>query len=128
MAEAFYNQLTNSNNASSAGTHVEQEGQTLEERKRTSPSKNFFLFDVMDEVGLDVSKCTRTPLTESMVDAYDVIVGMGKKEDAPEWLLHSKKYVQWHVTDPRNQDYTTTVRIRDDIKAKVEIFIATKGD
>ncbi len=127
IAKAFYNGLTHSSDADSAGTHVIEIGQTLEERRATIDAKNFFIFDVMNEAGHDISQYVRTPLIEDMIDRYDMVVSMASKEDTPEWLLQSDKYVYWDVSDPRGQDYATTVKVRDEIKHKVEELIASKN-
>jgi arsenate reductase len=127
MAKAFYNKLTRTLDAGAAGTHVEESGQTLQERKDTSASKNFYLFEAMDDAGLDISRFTRTPLTEEMAKNYDLIVSMASKTDTPEWLLDSPKYVHWDVKDPRGQDLPTTIEVRDHIKARVqELLTKTK--
>jgi arsenate reductase len=119
MAKAFYNHLSQTNDAA-AGTHVKEAGQTLQERKDTSSSKNFYLFDAMNNAGIDISQYTRTPLTPEMMDNYDLIVSMASKTDSPDWLLNSPKYVYWDVKDPRGQDLQATIRVRDDIKARVQ--------
>ena len=119
MAKAYYNALTISRNADAAGTVVTEPGQTLLERKRTSSSKNFFVLDVMEEAGIDMSKATRQPLTKDKVARADVVVSMAPQSDTPEWLLASPKYIYWDVPDPRGQGIERTREIRDDIKARV---------
>jgi arsenate reductase (thioredoxin) len=128
IAKALYNGLTHTTNAESAGTHVKEIGQTLEQRRVTIDAKNFFLFDVMNEVGYDIAAYVRTPISEHMLEEYDKIVSMADKEDTPEWLLRSSKYEFWDVMDPRGQDYSTTVRVRDEIQSKVKKLIAQSSD
>jgi len=55
MAEAFYNSLTNSKDAKSAGTYADNPGQTLGERKKQRPG-NSFVIDVMKESGCQGSQ------------------------------------------------------------------------
>ncbi len=50
MAEAIYNKLTDSRDAESAGTHVENPGETLSERN--SRIGKSYVFDVMNDTGL----------------------------------------------------------------------------
>lgn len=119
MAKAFYNSLTNSRDADAAGTIVKDLGQTLLERKQTSSSKNFFVLDVMQEAGIDMSQATREQLTESKAGLADLVVSMETIKDTPEWLMKSPKYTYWDVPDPRGQDLKRTREIRDDIKALV---------
>ncbi len=119
MAKAFYNYYSNSHDAEAAGTHVRESGQTLQERKRLSVSRNFFVLDVMQEVGIDISQYVRSPLVEEALRRYDLIVSMANKGDTPEWLLQSPNYVYWGVSDPRGQDFAATAVVRDEIKTKV---------
>jgi protein-tyrosine-phosphatase len=119
MAKAFYNQITSSDDADAAGTTVNEAGQTLLERKATSTSKNFFVLDVMDERGIDMSNFTRMPIGRDVLSKYDRIISMALKEDTPTWLLESPKYTYWHVTDPRGQDLVRTREVRDEIEARV---------
>jgi protein-tyrosine-phosphatase len=123
IAKAYYNALTNSNDAEAAGTHVAEKGQTLLQREKVSPSKKFFLLEVMKDAGIDISDYQRIPLQHSDIDTYDVIIDMGDKRDTPDWLLESPKYIHWDVKDPRNQDYEVVAEIRDEIKSRVENFI-----
>lgn len=124
MAKAFYNAMTQSNNAGAAGTAVDEPGQTLRERKGASHSKNFFVLDAMEEKGIDMSAYTRAALEVTMLDQYDAVVSMAKREDTPAWLLRSPKYIHWDVTDPRGQDLQRTREVRDEIEAKVTELIA----
>jgi protein-tyrosine-phosphatase len=119
MAKAFYNTITGSHDADAAGTVVHEPGQTLQERKRSSSSKNFFVLDAMAEKGIDISQATRQPLVRKKSDAYDLIVSMENKKDTPRWLLESPKYTFWDVPDPRGQELERTREIRDDIEARV---------
>lgn len=123
MAKALYNELSHTTNAEAAGTYVDVPGQTLQERKETSRSKNFFVLDVMKDVGLDISHYTRKPLTPDLADQSSVIISMASKDKTPEWLLESPKYTYWDVKDPRGQGYETTARVRDDIKKRIEQLI-----
>lgn len=127
MAKAFYNSLTNSHDADAAGTQVSEPGQTLLERKAVSTSKNFFVLDVMNEMGIDMSSDRRSPLTKDALENYDLIVSMANESDAPEWLLSSPKYIHWDVADPRGQDYKNTAKVRDEIKARVKNLIDTNA-
>lgn len=123
MAKAFYNTLTNSHDAEAAGTQVLEAGQTLLERKASSASKNFFVLDVMNDEGIDMSHYTRKPLTEDDIQRYDMIVNMAKTSDTPQWLLDAPNYIHWDITDPRGQNYTKTAQVRDSIKQNVKQLI-----
>ncbi len=125
MAKAFYNSITRSQDAESAGTHVSEQGQTLLERKAVSASKNFFVLDVMNDLGVDMSSYVRSPLSHDAIEKYDLVVSMVSEDGTPEWLRSSSKYIHWDVADPRGQDYENTVKVRDEIKTLVEKLIDT---
>lgn len=124
MAKAFYNSLTGTSDANAAGTNVKEIGQTLQERKKASKSNNFFVLDVMNDENIDMANFTRNPLTEDSLLQYDKIISMAGEDDAPRWLLESPKYIHWDIKDPRGQNYTTTTKVRDEIKAKVMRLIS----
>jgi hypothetical protein len=44
---------------------------------------------------------------------------MAEKDQSPEWLLSAPNYHFWKITDPKNQNYEITARIRDEVKEKV---------
>ncbi|MEO5691430.1 MAG: low molecular weight phosphatase family protein [Candidatus Saccharimonadales bacterium] len=125
MAKAFYNKLTKSHDAEAAGTHVSESGQTLLEQKYVSISKNFFVLDVMNDLGIDMSNNARTQLADDATEKYNLIVAMTNEDDTPAWLKKSPKYVHWDVADPRGQDYENTAKVRDRIKALVQNLINT---
>ena len=119
MAKAFYNQFTNSKDAEAAGTDVKEQGQTLQERKNTSSSSNFFVIDVMKEIGIDISQSRRQQLTADMLDDYDRVISMAEEDESPSWLVNSPKYVHWDIKDPRGQSFEVTAKARDEIKARI---------
>jgi arsenate reductase len=123
MAKAFYNHLTGTYDADAAGTHVLEQGQTIAERKAASASKNFFVIDVMKDEGIDISHYLRRQIAQDDLQRYDVIIGMTKASELPQWLLGSSKYTHWEVEDPRGQDYKTTAKVRDLIKEQVRRLI-----
>jgi protein-tyrosine-phosphatase len=126
MAKAFYNRLTGSNDANAAGTEVKEAGQTLQERKQTSKSKNFYLFDVMEDIGYDISQQKRWPLNRDKLNQYDLVVSMALPQQSPDWLLNAPNYTYWDVRDPRGQDYDTTAQVRDEILARVKKLIEAR--
>jgi len=126
MAKAFYNSLTSSQDADSAGTQVYEPGQTLIDRKKTSSSKHFYVIDVMNLAGIDISLYKRQPITEKMLDQYDYIISMAEKEVSPDWLVSAPNYIYWDVPDPKGQNLEITLKSRDEIKSRVEDFIKQK--
>ena len=122
MAAAFYNQLTNTKDADSAGTHVENPGQTLLERKLWRPGHSFVV-DVMAESGIDVTKSVSTQLNPDMLKKYGLIVSMAGKRYTPKWLADSPNYMFWKIRDPMGRSHDATARARDIVKKNIEELI-----
>jgi protein-tyrosine-phosphatase len=73
---------------------------------------------VMAELGLDLSREFPKPLTDSAVQAADVVVTMGCGDACP--IFPGKRYEDWTLDDPERQDVETVRRIRDEIDARVQ--------
>ncbi len=115
IAEAYYNHLTGSDNASSAGvlafTSIEYGHPTKE------------VIQVMKEEGIDVSYNKVKTLTEEMVKNSEKIFVMCTKEECPDFLLNSSKINFWDVGDPFNTNLDNFRRIRNEIKKRVKELI-----
>ena len=125
MGAAIYNKLTGGQDADSAGTEVDKPGQTLAQRKleHAEETKHLYTFDVMKEVGIDVSGNIRTRLSEAMLTGYDKVVNMAEPENTPDWLSKAPGYEYWPVPDPGGISYDLTKQARDDIKIRVKNLI-----
>jgi arsenate reductase len=121
MAEAIYNALTNSNDAESAGTHVDIPGETLGERKKRVGRS--LVVDVMNDNNMSIDNKKRTQLTRDMLEDYDVIINMSPKRYTPKWLASSPKYIYWKVRDPMSRGYSTTDNTRKSIEQKVKMLL-----
>ena len=73
---------------------------------------------VMAELGLDLSREFPKPLTDSAVQAADVVVTMGCGDACP--IFPGKRYEDWTLDAPAGQDVETVRRIRDEIDARVQ--------
>jgi len=73
---------------------------------------------VMAELGLDLSREFPKPLTDSAVQAADVVVTMGCGDACP--IFPGKRYEDWTLDDPAGQDVETVRRIRDEIDGRVQ--------
>lgn len=122
MAAAFYNALTGTHNADSAGTYVEKPGQTLLERKLERPGKSFVV-DAMNEIGINIEANKSTQLTKDMLENYDAVISMAGTRYTPKWLAEAPNYTYWKIQDPLARSYAITARTRDTIKQKIEDFI-----
>lgn len=120
IAEAIYNRLTNSSNATSAGTQVEINGETIGEARKRRDHKSFTV-DVMRDSGFNVEDKPMVQLTKDMLAKgnYDLVVNMAAKRYTPAWLANTPNYVYWKVTDPRGRSYELTKRAKDEVERRV---------
>src|SRR3989344_369922 len=88
MAEAFYNDMTGTNDATSAGVDL------ANSVKGDDPSVPDLVIEVMKEVGIDVSQKRRDLLTKEMVDAVDKVIVI-TDYPMPEYLEKSEKLLRW---------------------------------
>jgi arsenate reductase (thioredoxin) len=83
---------------------------------------NSAVIAAMEEVGVDMSEEFPKPLTDEVVRAADVVITMGCGDACP--IYPGKRYEDWTVDDPADQDFETVRAIRDDIDARVQKLIA----
>ena len=77
--------------------------------------------EVMNELGLDLSRKLPKPLTDDAVQASDVVVTMGCGDACP--FYPGKRYLDWNLEDPAGKDEDTVRRIRDDIDRRVRALL-----
>ena len=118
MAEAIYNRLTNSTDASSAGTRVEGAGDTLAEFNKR-PGVKSFTVDVMRDAGFNLEDKKQKQLTKEMIKGYDLVVSMAAKQFTPVWLSSAPNYVYWKLPDPKGRSYAVTKHAKDAVEQKV---------
>ena len=78
--------------------------------------------EVMDEIGLDLSREFPKPLTDDVVRAADVVITMGCGDACP--IYPGKRYLDWELTDPAGKGAEEIRPIRDDIDARVRALLA----
>jgi arsenate reductase (thioredoxin) len=83
---------------------------------------NAAVVEAMEELGVDMGEAFPKPLTDEVVRAADVVITMGCGDACP--IYPGKRYEDWVVDDPAEQDLETVRRIRDDIDARVQKLIA----
>jgi len=81
--------------------------------------------EVMAEIGVDLAHEFPKPLTGDAVQAADAVVTMGCGDDCP--FFPGKRYFDWQVDDPAAQPVEVVRRIRNDIRARVEILLSELG-
>lgn len=117
MAESFYNQMTNSKNATSAGLL------DFTPEKYVNPTKE--VIEVMMEEGIDVSQNRVKFLTKEMVADNDHIYVLCEEEKCPDFLLNSGKVIFWgNIEDPFATDTDNFRKKRDLIKNKILSIIS----
>jgi arsenate reductase len=77
----------------------------------------------MSELGVDLSQEFPKPLTDEVVRAADAVITMGCGDACP--IYPGKRYEDWDVTDPAEQDLETVRAIRDDIDGRVGELLRT---
>jgi protein-tyrosine-phosphatase len=80
------------------------------------------VLEAMDELGVDMSEEFPKPLTDEVVRAADVVITMGCGDACP--IYPGKKYEDWQLDDPADQDVETVRVIRDEIDRRVQELIA----
>jgi arsenate reductase len=75
----------------------------------------------MSEVGVDLSEEFPKPLTDEVVRAADVVITMGCGDACP--IYPGKRYEDWVLDDPADEDLDGVRRIRDEIDARVQSLI-----
>jgi len=78
--------------------------------------------EAMAEVGVDLDKEFPKPLTDEVVRAADAVITMGCGDACP--IYPGKRYEDWELDDPADQDLEGVRRIRDEIRGRVERLLA----
>ena len=79
--------------------------------------------EAMAEVGIDITDEFPKPWTDEIVRAADVVVTMGCGDACP--LFPGKRYEDWVLDDPAEQDLDSVRSIRDDIGERVRDLLAS---
>jgi len=77
---------------------------------------------VMDELGVDMSREFPKPLTDEFVQAADVVITMGCGDACP--IYPGKRYEDWELEDPAGKSVDDVRRIRDELDARVKQLLA----
>jgi arsenate reductase len=77
--------------------------------------------EVMNEIGIDLSDRTPTPLTRDLAEHADLVITMGCGDQCP--VIPGKRYIDWDLDDPAAQPTAKVRQIRDDITARVRDLV-----
>ena len=112
MAEAFFNNLT------------EGKAQALSAGTRPIESVNPMVAQVMQEIGIDISRNKPKALTMEMVEKADKMITMGCGGDAgglcPAGFIETE---DWALEDPKGKSLAQVRIIRDEIKQRVAALV-----
>jgi arsenate reductase len=84
-------------------------------------SLNPAVVQAMEELGVDLAEEFPKPLTDEVVRAADVVITMGCGDACP--IYPGKRYEDWQLEDPAEQDLDTVRRIRDEIDGHVQRLV-----
>jgi arsenate reductase len=79
---------------------------------------NPVVVQAMKERGIDVSAEFPKPWTDETVHAADVVITMGCGDACP--IFPGKRYEEWALDDPADQDLEAVYAIRDQIEGRVK--------
>lgn len=101
-----------------AGDQVRVRSAGSEPSDRVNPA----VVQVMDEIGIDVSREVPTKLATEDVAASDVVITMGCGDACP--VFPGKRYEDWVLTDPAGKGPDEVRAIRDEIDQRVRDLLA----
>jgi len=127
MAEAIYNQLTRSRDASSVGTYVgaidEPEGQILSDLFNDGS----FLFNVLEAHGLNLRNNHTKKLLPEMLTKYDLVVSMAEEPYVPDFLKNDARVIWWDVKDGGDTTLQSMTNKYNEIDGLVRKLIASQS-
>ena len=80
---------------------------------------NPLAIQVMDEIGIDISKQKSKDLTEDMMRNSDKIINMGCMERNFCPTLFNPKVIGWSIEDPKDKSIERVREIRDEIERRI---------
>ena len=112
MAEVFYNSITGTKDATSAGVDL------ANSVKGNDPSIPDLVIEVMKEIGLDVSSQKRKEITKEMVDTADRVIVITDYA-LPEYVTKSEKVMYWKdIPDAVRTPIAFHRKVRDMVKRR----------
>ena len=78
--------------------------------------------EAMAELGVDLVEAFPRRLDDEAVRTADVVITMGCGDACP--IYPGKRYEDWELDDPADQDLETVRRIRDEIDERVQALVS----
>lgn len=119
MAEEFYNRVTNTQDAVSAGA-------TAETKDYISPRT----IEVMNEVGIDMSHARPKQVDQTMVGNAERVIYF-PSDYMPDYVKSNKNAELWDVVDPhyhKEKGMQLVREVRDDIHERVNKIVEESKD
>jgi arsenate reductase len=88
---------------------------------RPSGKINRMAIEVMQEIGIDISRQKSKGFQELAVKGFDYVVTLGCKDVCP--FIPATEHIEWQISDPEDKPIEFFRKVRDDIKVKVEELI-----
>jgi arsenate reductase len=110
MAQAFFERLAPGHEAISAGSNPASEVHPV-------------VVQAMKEVGIDLSGRKPRRVDQAMLDRADHVISMGC-DDPAVCDYPGRKVEDWSLEDPSKRPIEDVRRVRDEIRARVEAFVA----
>ncbi|MEU3270565.1 arsenate reductase ArsC [Saccharomonospora sp. NPDC006951] len=100
------------------------EGRVVVRSAGSAPSGdiNPAVVEVMNDIGIDLTKEFPKPLTTEAVRAADVVITMGCGDACP--VFPGKRYLDWRLDDPAGLTAEQIRPIRDEIDRRVRALLA----
>lgn len=117
MAEGYYNYLTQTHDATSAGVDPNTPAKY--------PQLPNYICEIMAEEGIDVSHQHVKLITEHMIREAQEVFAMCPRESCPDYLAQSDKVTYWQIEDPFETDNDNSRKIRNQIKEKIQFMLGT---
>ncbi len=87
---------------------------------KPGPAAHPEVLDALGELGIDASDHVPRQLTQELIDWADVVVATCD-DSCP--YVPGKRYVNWHLPDPKGQPIERVRAIRDDIGGRVAALV-----
>jgi arsenate reductase (thioredoxin) len=81
---------------------------------------NPLAIQVMDEIGIDISKQKSKDLTEDMIRNSDKIINMGCMDKSFCPTLFIPRVIEWGIEDPKGKPIEKVREIRDEIERRIK--------
>lgn len=123
MAEAIYNSLSGTRDATSAG--VDLKNSIMKDDLAIPP----LVVQTLTETGLDVSNARRKEVTESMVKEADRVIVLMQEHEfrLPAFITNSPTFVRWDdIPDAKGTDLEFHRKTRDAIRLKIEQLLGKR--